>query len=157
MPDSPFLFHSGLGVIAVISVLGVVASLSTIVVSAFILWCYRRTLAQLMSVAAGTASSVASTLSAPVGVDSAPQDRTADHLQCEMTDVLQRGARHYAAAGSAFAPTMGICIYFAFSQIAINPLRAAFHPLQFLFWVSTAAWPIVLTVAMVAGGRSAIL
>ena len=161
MLSSPFLFHSGLGVIAAISVLTLAASLLTLIASTFLLWCYRRTVARLMlaqageaehRIASGTQSTPASAL---VLEDSDSVKATAAHHLADRLYRLtlsepRRHACKYALAGVLFALLMGLSGFFAFSQTQINYLRAAAHPHQFWFMFWTFAWPIVLTINIVA-------
>ncbi len=158
MPTSPFSFHSGLGVIATITFLGLIASLLTLIASIFILWRYRRAVARFMLTQSGEPQFVA--LSAPAleragavqanPASSAPENRATDRLLRLMIYEPRRRACRYALAGLLFAMLMGLSGFFAFSQTQINPLRAAAHPLQLLLWVWTFAWPIVLTIRIVA-------
>src|SRR5688500_8835152 len=55
MPSSPVLFHSGLGFIAAISLLALVAPFLPLIASPLLLWRYRRTVARLMAAQAGEA------------------------------------------------------------------------------------------------------
>ena len=167
MPSSPFLFHSGLGVIAAISVLTLAASLLTLIASTFLLWRYRRAVARLMSAQAGEAEqriasdaqSEAASALAPEESDSVKpnpisfprENHFADRLYRLTISEPRRHACKYAVAGVLFALLMGLSGFFAFSQTQINYLRAAAHPLQFLFMFWTFAWPIVLTTNIVAG------
>ena len=165
MPSSPFLFHSGFGVIASISVLTLLASLLTLIASTFLLWRYRRTVARLMSAQAtgaergvttglqsAPASKLASGESVPAKarpVSFSPENRLADRLYRLTISEPRRHACKYALAGVLFALLMGLCGFFAFSQTQINYLRAAAHPFQFLFVFWIFAWPIVLTTNIV--------
>jgi len=63
-----------------------------------------------------------------------------------------RHARTHALAGALFALLVGAAGFVAFSRTEVNYLRAAAHPLQFVFLFWTVAWPIVLTTNIVAGG-----
>jgi len=166
MPSSPFLFHSGLGVIAAISVLTLAASVLTLIASTFLLWRYRRTVARLMSAQAGEAehritrgaqSETPSALALeesdsvkPKLISFSPENHLADHLYRLTISEPRRHACKYAVAGVLFALLMGLSGFFAFSQTQINYLRAAAHPLQFLFMFWTFVWPIVLTTNIVA-------
>ena len=66
-----------------------------------------------------------------------------------MTGEARRLGLNYAIAGLLFALLMSLCGFLAFSQTQINTLRAAIHPLQwlYLFWIFV--WPVVLTVNIV--------
>ncbi len=166
MPSSPFLFHSGLGVIAAISVLTLAASVLTLIASTFLLWRYRRTVARLMSAQAGEAehritrgaqSETPSALALeesdsvkPKPISFSPENHLADRLYRLTISEPRRHACKYAVAGVLFALLMGLSGFFAFSQTQINYLRAAAHPLQFLFMFWTFVWPIVLTTNIVA-------
>jgi hypothetical protein len=148
------LLHAGLGVMAAIFLLGLMASPLTLIASSWILWRYRRAVARFMAAAAGEARSVPA--AEPAGaiqshaVAAPPQTRTADHLYRSMIAGLRRRTACYALAGLLFALLMGLSAFFAFSQTEVNHLRAAAHPLQLLFLVWTFAWPMVLTVPIVA-------
>jgi hypothetical protein len=53
MPSSPFLYHSGFGIISAVAILAIVASFLTLVASVLLLGLYRRRVAQLMLESAG--------------------------------------------------------------------------------------------------------
>jgi hypothetical protein len=171
MPSSPFLFHSGLGVIAAISLLTLAASSLTLVASAFLLWRYRRTVSRLMSAQAGEAehriASGAQSEGYPwLSDDSNPiehdpiffsrENYLADRLYRHAISEPRRHACKHAVAGFLFALVVGLAGFFAFSQTQVNYLRAAAHPLQFLYMFWIFAWPIILTTNIVAaaGRRS---
>ena len=59
MPPSPILAHTGIGVIAALATIALVASVLTLIASALLLWRYRRTVARLMAASADTSISAA--------------------------------------------------------------------------------------------------
>lgn len=150
--SSSFSFHTGLGVITAITVLGLIASLLTLIASIFILWRYRRAVARFMLAQSGESAL------APEHARAVQSWRSSSSIENCAPDCLlhlmifepRRRACRYALAGLLFAMLMGLSGFFAFSQAQINPLRAAAHPLQLLLWVWTFAWPIVLTIHIVA-------
>ena len=87
----------------------------------------------------------------PNPISFARENHFADRLYRLTISEPRRHACKYAIAGVLFALLMGLAGFFAFSQTQINYLRAAAHPLQFLFMFWTFAWPIVLTTHIVAG------
>ena len=167
MPTSPFEFHSGFGVITTIAVVALGASLLTAITSTFLLWFYRRTVARLMLAQAGEEGRriVSGTRSedvplyplrgsdAPKGTSISNEKNFPNRL-FRLTNSEPRGhVCKYAGAGALFALVTGLSSVFALAQTQINYLRAAGHPLQFLFMFWTCAWPVVLTTAIVAGGH----
>ena len=77
----------------------------------------------------------------------------ADRLYRQLIVDPRRHACKYAIAGVLFALVTGLSAFFALSQTQINYLRAANHPLQFLFMFWTCAWPVVLTANIVANAK----
>lgn len=167
MPSSPFLYHSGFGVIAAVAVLTLVASFLTLAASTLLLWLYRRTIAKLMSAQVGeeeprivSGTRFEGSLRAAQDANSAQADSRSlsgesdsDRLYRLAMVVPKRHACKYAIAGILFALATGLSGVFALSQPQINYLRAADHPFQFLFMFWTCAWPVVLTTNMVAGAN----
>ena len=162
MPSSQFLFHSGLGIIALISILALAASFLTVLASAFLVWRYRRTVAKLMEAQSGEAEhrmaggTHAEPASSPARQDSEPhysigERHVGDRLYRLTIVEPRRHACKYALGGVLFALVMGVASFFAFSQTQVNYLRAAAHPFQCLFLFWTFVWPIVLTSMIVAG------
>jgi len=166
MPSSPFLLHSGFGIMGAISLVAFVASFLTLMASTFLLWRYRRAVARLMSaqareaehrLASGAQSEPASSPS-PEDSDAIEADAISfsgenhlpDRLYRQMTSEPRRHACEHALAGVLFALLVGLAGFFAFSQTEVNYLRAALHPLQFLFLFWTFVWPSVLTTNIVA-------
>jgi hypothetical protein len=149
-----------------ISVLGLITSFLTIIASIFILWRYRRAVARFMLTQAGevehqsvseaqseAVSALGQEDSVPnqaISVSWPPENRLADHLYRLTISEPSWRACKYAVAGVLFALLLGLSGFLAFSQTQVNYLRAAAHPLQFLFMVLTFAWPIVLTTHIVA-------
>nr|ACF98061.1 hypothetical protein [uncultured bacterium 888] len=163
MPSSPALAHSGFGVIAAILLLALLASGATLIASTLLVWRYRRKVDRLMSMRAGALSA----RDAGVRTMGHPSDDTGKHaadpflsVGCQgdragrlfrrMLEDSRRHACKYALAGSSFALVVAVGAFAAFSQIQVNYLAAASHPLQlvFLFW--TFSWPVVLTINIVA-------
>lgn len=151
---------------AAIALVAITASFLTLIASTFLLWRYRRTIARLMSAhARGRDHPVVNgahfkrdtslLLQDSDTVESDPisdscRNRLAESLYHETKSGPRRHAFKYAIAGVLFALLVGTAGFFAFSQTQVNSLRAADHPLQFLFMVWTFAWPIVLTTNIVA-------
>ena len=165
MPSSPAFAHSGFGVMAAILLLALLASGATLIASLLLVWRYRRKVGRLMSTRADVlAKKVADVRSMGDPSDDAGKDTSdsslsvnirgdrADRLFRRMLADSRRHACKYALAGSLFALVVAVGAFAALSQIQINYLAAASHPLQlaFLFW--TFCWPIVLTVNIVAAG-----
>ena len=169
MSSSPSLFLSGLRVIAAVVTLMLLASVLTVIASTILLWRYRRAVARLMAAQGETAHRNGGL--APAGLDSSaapesspivPSDAAALRREATAADPLYRLAylqpwRHsleYAVPGALFALLMGFSAFFAFSQTEFTFLRAAVHPLQFLFMFWTFVWPAVLTINIVAAPGS---
>lgn len=166
MPSSPFVAYSGLGVMAAISLIALAASFLTLIASAWLLWRYRHAVARLMSAQAGDTghrpvgsaqiereSALPLAGSAAIAADPVSGSRehpAADRLYRQAVSEPRRHACIHAVAGALFALLVGLAAFLAFSQAEVNYLRAAAHPLQFLFMVWTVAWPIVLTTNIVA-------
>ncbi|MGH7855546.1 MAG: hypothetical protein ACREP3_19015 [Candidatus Binatia bacterium] len=161
MASSPFLFHTGLGVITALAFLLLAASVLTLIVSTILLWLYRRAVARLMSAQAGqpelrtAAGAPSDPVSAPARQDCDPvafsgEDYLADRVYHLTISQPRRHARKYAVAGALFALLMGLAAFLAFSQTQMTYLRAAAHPRQFFFMFWTFVWPIVLTTNIVA-------
>ncbi|MGH8663777.1 MAG: hypothetical protein ACREUX_05875 [Burkholderiales bacterium] len=156
MPSSPVLAHTGIGVIGALAAIALVASLLTLIASALLLWRYRRAVARLMAVSADAAIRSAE----QAGVASPPErnalafatdsrariETSPEQLYRRTVDGPSRQALRYAIAGALYALTVACAAYFAFAQIQVNFLRAAAHPLQFLFLFWSLAWPVVLTI-----------
>ena len=165
MPSSPALAHSGLGVIAALLLLALFASAATLIASMLLVWRYRRKVDRLMSMRAGVLTARAAgmgTVSQPsddAGKDTAdsrrsvggPSDRAGGLFRRMLADSRRHGFK-YTLAGSSFALVVAASAFAAFSQIQVNYLAAAAHPLQFVFLFWTFSWPIVLTVNIVAAG-----
>ena len=165
MPSSPALAHSGLGVIAALLLLALLASAATLIASTLLVWRYRRKVDRLMSMRAAVLTARTAGMgtarhpSDDAGKDLADACRsvggTSDRpvrLFMRMLADSRRHACKYTLAGASFALAVAGSAFAAFSQIQVNYLAAASHPLQlvFLFW--TFSWPIVLTVNIVAAG-----
>jgi hypothetical protein len=156
MPSSPVLAHTGIGVIGALAAIALVASILTVVASALLLWRYRRAVARLMAASANEALRPAAD---PTGVarqpqldgpafaerSAAPTETTPELLYRRTVHGPRRQALRYAIAGALYALVIACAAYSAFAQIQVNFLRAASHPLQFLFLFWSFAWPIVLT------------
>ncbi len=152
---------------ATIAVVSLAASLLTASTSIFLLWFYRRTVARLMSAQAGEEGRriVSEARSedvylyplqgtdAPKGNSISNEKDLPDHLFRLANIEPRRHAYKYAIAGALFALVTGLSSVFALAQTQINYLRAAGHPLQFLFMFWTCAWPVVLTTGIIAGGH----
>lgn len=164
MPSSPMLYHSGLGLIVAIPLLALMASSLTLLVSTFLMWLYRRAVAKLMSAQGGIPDPRIDNDTHPDRMTSLSADKydsfksvsnplTSDNpFDNQLYRWVNSGpyfhACKYAIAGLLFALILGGASYFAFSQTQISYLRAAAHPLQFLFMFWTFSWPIVITTAI---------
>lgn len=148
---------------AAIALIAIAASFLTLIASTFLLWRYRTTVARLMSAHAGggyqriangaqsnrDVSLLRDSETVESGPVAHPRSDWAECLYRETKSGPRRHACKYAIAGGLFALLVGTAGFFAFSQTQVNSLRAADHPLQFLFMVWTLAWPIVLTTNIV--------
>ena len=167
MPSSPFLYHSGFGIISAVAILAIVASFLTLVASVLLLGLYRRRVAQLMLESAGDGedrtveaqrsddlrnSAWRCDAPGPSRVSLAAKGESSDCLYRRTNEEPRRHALKYAIAGFLFASVVGLSSVSALSQTTINYLSAASHPVQFVFMLWTCAWPVVLTTAIVAGG-----
>jgi hypothetical protein len=163
MPSSN-LTHSGLGIISAVLILAIMASILTLIASPLLLGFYRRRVAKLMLASAGDTATqerdVGSSDSpspdstvGPASSLSADESDFADRLFRRTKAGLRRQAWKFAIAGSLFAAIVGVSAVFALSQTMINYLGAASHPLQFPFMFWTCAWPVVLTLRIVAEGE----
>jgi hypothetical protein len=163
MPSSPLLAHSGLAVIGSIVFLALFAGVLTTLVSIVLLAAYRARVGRLMSfestapAVAPAHADAAKHAARPVERDNQTASASEPNPKRTSAEALYRVtqagplrlAGRYALAGAAFALIVGTAAYFAFSQAEINYLRAAAHPLQLALLVWIAAWPIVLTIAVV--------
>lgn len=163
-PPSPYLFQTGLGVVSAVLMVTVVASLLTLIACTFFLWRYRKKIARLMSAECGSVGHrFDSQAQLPLGSSTLPRDsdrplvssrtnQLANRLFGQMISRPVWQACQYAFAGLLFALVLALATVVAFSRPGVNYLRAARHPLQFLFLFWTFLWPILLTTNIVAPG-----
>ena len=158
MPSSPVLAHTGIGVIGALAAIALVASILTLIASALLLWRYRRAVARLMAASANAAMRLTAGQTGVIrpelngsafGTDRRQRIETTPALLYRRTlQGPRRQALRYAVAGALYAFAVACAAYFAFAQIQVNFLRAASHPLQFLFLFWSLAWPVVLTIEL---------
>ena len=158
------LLYSGIGILAALTLVSVIASALTLVFSWGLLRYYRRAVEKSMAArttpqgrpAGDTAEQPSST-----GAEVEPKLRHLPFQPSSQSDTREqfyrralyspwRHAFKYAIAGLFYAAILAVGSYYAFSQLLINPLAAAKHPAQWLFWFWTFCWPVVLTTEFVA-------
>jgi hypothetical protein len=125
-----------------------VTPILTLVLSALLLWGYRRAVARAMAASAAFEASIAAT--APTASSHAPPAVVGDSSESELYQAAIAGPRQYALrytiAGLAFAAVFALVARFVY------PIRVDLPGVLMGVWIY--AWPIVLAFMLIIPGRT---